>query len=130
MVSWGFAFKKGFFIFLWTILWGILGGVIALVISGGSILALFMNPYAYTSTSSWIAAMLGIMAGMLIGILISTIGNYATIVKITLESIPEAGLAAAPTATTQSKITRICPNCGRVLAGEAKFCPHCGKTLD
>jgi hypothetical protein len=26
-------------------------------------------------------------------------------------------------------ITRICPNCGRVIAENVKFCPHCGKQL-
>jgi hypothetical protein len=33
---------------------------------------------------------------------------------------------APPPAQT---ITRICPNCGRVIAENLKFCPHCGKQL-
>ena len=28
------------------------------------------------------------------------------------------------------KITRICPKCGYVLTGDAKFCPHCGKSFE
>ena len=35
-------------------------------------------------------AMVGIFAGMIIGSLIASIGVYATIVKITLESVKEA----------------------------------------
>lgn len=27
------------------------------------------------------------------------------------------------------KITRVCPQCGRVLDEDAKFCPRCGKEL-
>ena len=29
----------------------------------------------------------------------------------------------------QQPITRVCPQCGRVLNGDLKFCPHCGKQL-
>ncbi len=29
----------------------------------------------------------------------------------------------------QRPITRICPNCGRVIDENLKFCPHCGKQL-
>ncbi|MDA4126068.1 MAG: zinc ribbon domain-containing protein [Thaumarchaeota archaeon] len=29
----------------------------------------------------------------------------------------------------QPTITRICPNCGRVVAEDTKFCPNCGKSL-
>ncbi len=29
----------------------------------------------------------------------------------------------------QQPITRICPQCGRVLDEDVKFCPHCGRQL-
>jgi hypothetical protein len=29
----------------------------------------------------------------------------------------------------QQQVTRICPNCGRVLQENQKFCPYCGKQL-
>ncbi len=81
MVSWGYAFRRGAVIWLWTIVWGIVGFVISMVISGGSILVLITNP-----TSPPAGAIVGIFAGIIIGILVSSIGNYATMVKIILES--------------------------------------------
>lgn len=89
MVSWGFAFKKGLIIFLWNILWAIVGGVIGLIISGGSLFAA-MPALMSGDTSVVEGAMIGIFAGMIIGSLIASIGVYATIVKITLESVKEA----------------------------------------
>jgi len=34
-----------------------------------------------------------------------------------------------PPQQVQRPITRICPNCGRVVDENIKFCPHCGKQL-
>jgi len=34
-----------------------------------------------------------------------------------------------PQSPTQQTVTRICPNCGRVVAENVKFCPYCGKQL-
>jgi hypothetical protein len=82
MVSWGYAFRRGLVIWLWTILWGIIGAVIAIAISGGSILALITNPTGGIAAG----ATVGIFAGIIIGALVSAIGNYAAIVKIILES--------------------------------------------
>lgn len=82
MVSWGYAFKRGLVIWLWTIVWGIVGGVIALAISGGSLLALITNPTGSVAAG----AIAGMFAGVFVGVLISSIGNYATMVKIILES--------------------------------------------
>jgi hypothetical protein len=82
MVSWGYAFKRGFIIWLWILLWGIIGGVIALAISGGSLLAYVSNPTSEGFTGS----MVGVFAGVIIGALIASIGGYATIVKIILDS--------------------------------------------
>ncbi len=81
MVSWGYAFRRGLIIWLWTIVWGIIGAVIAIVISGGSILVLITNP-----NNPPAGAIVGIVAGIIIGALVSAIGNYAAMVKIILES--------------------------------------------
>jgi hypothetical protein len=89
MVSWGFAFKKGFFIFLWCIVWGIIGGIIVLVIGGFSLLSLFTGNVNTITTSQVVNAFVGMMAGAIVGSIISTIGMFATIVKITLESVEE-----------------------------------------
>jgi len=89
VVSWTYAFKKGAMIFLWTIVWGVVGGVVALVISGGAILSMISNPSNFTNASSAMGAFLGVFVGVLLGALIAAIGNYATIVKVTLESVEE-----------------------------------------
>ena len=86
MVSWGYAFKRGLVIWLWTILWGIVGGIIALIISGGSLIAVVSNP---SDSSTWTGAMVGVFAGVIIGSLIAAIGGLAAIVKIVLESAEE-----------------------------------------
>jgi len=33
------------------------------------------------------------------------------------------------TLTAESEVTRVCPQCGKVLTEDAKFCPRCGKEL-
>lgn len=95
MVSWSFAFKKGFIIFLWSILWGIAGTLIALVISGGAILAVALDPWAFTGLRG-VGPALAMFAGIIVGVLVASIGNYATIVKITLESVEETRRTERP----------------------------------
>ena len=96
MVLWSYAFRKGFMIFLWSIVWTIVGIVVALIISGGSLFTLFASfgafssyPYGYASPSLALGSIIGIFAGIIIGSLVAGIGNYATIVKIVLESVEE-----------------------------------------
>lgn len=101
MVSWQYAFSKGVVMWLWSLVWGIIGGVVALIISGGSILALMPN-ITYNSTGYAPGAIsmmaLGpIMAGVFIGTLIASIGGYATVVKIVLESAQELESPRQPT---------------------------------
>jgi hypothetical protein len=90
MVSWGFAFKKGAIIFLWSIVWGIIGGVIFLIIGGagwfGAIGAIIADP---TDISPIMGAMGLMIAGGVIGGIISGIGMYATMVKIIVETVQE-----------------------------------------
>lgn len=85
MVSWGFAFKKGFIIWLWSIVWFILAGIISIVISGGSLFVFFTNP---SETSLW-ASIAGMGIGIFVGMLIYTVFLFATVVKITMESTLE-----------------------------------------
>lgn len=75
-------------------MWSIVGGVVALIISGGSLLALISSisssySYGYSYPGVAIGSIIGIFAGMIIGSLVAAIGNYATIVKIVLESVKE-----------------------------------------
>jgi hypothetical protein len=87
MVSWGFAFKKGLIIFLWTIVWGIIGSVIGFVLGGTALFAIMTNPPA--DVGGLLMAMIGIMGAFGVGSLITIILAYATIVKITMESTLE-----------------------------------------
>ena len=89
MTSWGFAFRKGLVIWLWSIVWGIIGAIIGIVISGGSLFAIIMDPTALTSPSTMAGAMLGMFAGIFIGSLIAMIGMYAAMVKIITEAVEE-----------------------------------------
>ena len=45
---------------------------------------------------------------------------------------PQTYTSPPPPAYAQSQqpITRICPQCGRVVNENTKFCPHCGKQLN
>jgi len=86
MVSWAYAFKRGLIIFLWSIVWGIVAGAVMLVVGGGAFFAILANP---TNSSAWAGGLTLFIVGAIIGGLISAIGNYATIVKVTLESIEE-----------------------------------------
>ncbi len=116
MVSWGFAFKKGFIIFLWTILWGFLGGIIAIAVSGGALIAAI----AAGTYEAVLGAFAGILGGTILGMLIASIGTYASIVKVVMESTLEA---------SEKTATRLCTQCGRKVPLDMKYCPHCGKTF-
>ncbi len=89
MTSWGFAFRKGLIIWLWSILWGIIGAIIGAIISGGSLMTMFMDPTALLSPTAMAGAMLGMLAGIFIGSLIALIGMYAAMVKIITEAVEE-----------------------------------------
>jgi len=94
MVSWGFAFKKGFIIFLWSIVWGIIGGIITMVIGGSSIVLILTNP---SNSNAWIGGLALMVIGSLIGSLIAAVLVFATILKITMEStLEEARKPPAP----------------------------------
>lgn len=63
-----------------------------------------------------------------LGSLLGVIGGILALVYK-----PQAFAPQRPIAWTQQTgpqvITRICPQCGRVLSEEIKFCPYCGKEL-
>ena len=82
MVSWNFAFKKGLVIFCWSILWGIIGGIVALIAISGLFSVALTDPA--TIASGIYATSLFLI--VFITVLISSIGIYATIVKVTVET--------------------------------------------
>jgi len=96
MVSWGFAFRKGFTILLWSILWCIVGTVIAAIISGGAIVTIMTNWSTYVSPTTGALdfnklggplAMLTV--GYFIAMIITAVLILATILKITMETTLE-----------------------------------------
>jgi hypothetical protein len=63
-----------------------------------------------------------------IGSLLALIGG---ILALTYNPIPigaQSGAMWNQPASPQ-QITRICPQCGRIIENNVKFCPHCGKEL-
>ncbi len=142
MVGWGFAFKRGFILWLWCILWGIVGVVVFLIISIGSIsplVALILNPTPETLTPEALAStvpqlIIGTVAGILAGSFIAVIGAFASIVKVVGDAVEERirrrSLAEAvrePTIPTPRSTTQYCPNCGRqIIDLSVVYCPDCG----
>jgi hypothetical protein len=65
------------------------------------------------------------LGGFIVGMILGIIGGALGIVWK-----PSAPSAPAVTPVATQPITRVCPQCGRVLSEDVKFCPHCGKALE
>ncbi len=136
MVSWGFAFRKGLVIFLWSIVWAIIGVVISSVIAGVAVLNILSNRTAANAFAS-----LGIIiAGFIVGYLIYSIGVYATIVKVTMEGMAQQATMAemqtrtmssmgAPPPTQAMDSSLKCRACGATAPTGSTKCPNCGAML-
>ena len=141
MVGWGFAFGRGFVIFLWSILWAIVGGIIAVVISGGALFSLASNPTA--AITNPLALIGSFFLGIFLAVFVSIIGLYASIVKVAVDGAmkqieasgfrqPPASynLGTQPTlAFTPSPVIRFCKNCGSSIPSGSPKCPTCGANL-
>ncbi|RLI44752.1 hypothetical protein DRO69_06685 [Candidatus Bathyarchaeota archaeon] len=94
---------------------------------------LYVNP---EKSTTWgviilvfsIVSLLFRLEGFIVGTILGIIGGTLAIAWKPSPPSPPPTPAVAP-ATTQP-ITRVCPQCGRVLSEEVKFCPHCGKALE
>jgi uncharacterized membrane protein required for colicin V production len=93
MVHWSFAFKRGAVVFLWVLLWSIIGWIIAIAFSLPFIYSIINYATSYLQNPSSTPQMGALYAnvglaivGGIIGALVTTIGTYATIIKITLEA--------------------------------------------
>jgi len=71
------------------------------------------------SILSWFGAAGGFIIGFILGLIGGILG---------LVWKPKAPYPSAPPSAATLPI-RVCPNCGRQIAMDAKFCPHCGKPL-
>lgn len=140
MVGWGFAFGRGFVIFLWTIVWGIVAGILALLISGGAFVTAFSNPTGLaTNPTAFLGAFL---LAIFLSAFIALIGFYATVVKVTVDAtlreLEKSGLLSRgssypmgpqPTMTVPPMLKKYCPNCGNSIPGGTVKCPSCGATI-
>ena len=141
MVGWGFAFGRGFVVFLWSIVWAIVGGIIAALISGGTLLTLASNPTA--AIANPLALIGSFLLGIFLAVFVSVIGLYATIVKVSVDGAlkqmessgfrqtsPSYNLGTQPTlAIAPSSSTKFCKNCGSSIPSGSPKCPTCGANL-
>ena len=139
MVTWGRAWRAAGAWLGWSFIWGLAGlaliGLGIAVIIGS--IATLPSIYSYYNPTSMITGMIGGIALIIIGQIITTLGSHASYVKITSEvtaeevkrlmaQMPISQPTAAPATAPGS---RICPQCGHVVDGKTKFCPYCGKPL-
>lgn len=109
---------------LWVLL-GVLGLICGILVVVGAVM-LCVNqernvPWGvitiiFSVISLFFAYFGGFVAGMILGIIGGALG-------IAWKPSPPPDPAPTP-------ITRVCPQCGRVLTQEVKFCPHYGKALE
>ena len=136
----------GIFVLLGGLIWAVVGTIIAFMSGLGFLLYAFvifgiimiagaaMMYSAPSSAKTWgiVVLILGIFS--LIGIS-TTLGGILAIIGGALAIGWKPSTEAPPPPPTYApgvrgeKITRICPQCGRVIAEDLKYCPHCGKQL-
>lgn len=150
MVSWWFAFKKGFKLWLLFDLWigvGLLIVAIAIIIGATSVAPLVTDvmqtppesPEALIeSIKNMIPAIAGIIAGVIIGPLLAALGCFASIVKVVTDAVEERALKRSlaevpvrrPTVPVPPSAAQCCPNCGRQIVDPAVvYCPDCGAKI-
>jgi hypothetical protein len=125
-------FGLGYTYLLGLGVWMLITSILIIVFAG----KLKANPMEH---SKW-GALILVFSIIGVGGLLAFIGG---ILALVYKPIPAAGQPYAPTpqqpyapapqyAPQQGipqNITRICPQCGRVVNENVKFCPHCGKQL-
>jgi hypothetical protein len=134
--SYYYGVDVGLFGWGWTVLlglgaWMLITSILIIVFAG----KLKANPMEH---SKW-GALILVFSLIGVGGLLAFIGG---ILALTYKPIPAAGQPYAPTPQPYASapqyapqqgipqnITRICPQCGRVVNENVKFCPHCGKQL-
>ena len=139
----GSYIDTGLFGFSWTILigfglWMLITSILVIVFAG----KLKSNPMEHTKWGALILVFSIIGVG---GLLAFIGGILALVYKPILAQQPYGyapppaqpyaqqpqyyGPQQAPAQQAPQRITRICPQCGRVVDENVKFCPHCGKAL-
>jgi hypothetical protein len=120
-------------------IWTLIASLLIIVFAG----KLNSNPMGHSKWGALILVFSILDALSLLGALLAFIGG---ILALVYKPIPISGqpmyqqpygqpqtyTSPPPPAYAQSQqpITRICPQCGRVINETTKFCPHCGKQLN
>jgi len=95
------------------------------------VLAGIVTPFLYWEEQrSWLTgALISISFPLLpYGFVMALVGILLIVMGIVIkEEMPTREPIPIPPAPPL--ITRICPQCGRVLAEDMKYCPNCGKAL-
>jgi magnesium-transporting ATPase (P-type) len=101
-------------LFLGIGIWTIITSIVVIISAG----MLHSNPWAHTRWGVLILVFSIIGLGWW---LLGVIGGILALVYK-----PQAPIPPQP---PMQAVTRICPQCGRVMSEDVKFCPHCGKEL-
>ncbi len=137
-------YGAGLFGWSWTILFGLgIWTLIASILIMVFARKLNSNPMGHSKWGALILVFSILNALSLLGALLAFIGG---ILGLVYKPIPISGqpmyqqpygqpqtYTSPPPpvyAQNQQPITRICPQCGRVVNENTKFCPHCGKQLN
>jgi hypothetical protein len=84
--------------------------------------------YQEAQAPSLVLGILGIFFALLIGGIFLILA-YTKLANVTSGRAPPVVMAAPPPAAMPQPAGRVCPNCGRPIAMDAKFCNHCGHEL-
>jgi len=141
MVGWGYAFGRGFVVFLWGIVWAIVGGIIAILVTGSTLIAIISNPTAIATNPQALVGLIGAMfLGIILAVFVAVIGLYATIVKVAvdgaLRQMEKSGYRQTPSSYTMATqptlsfaptpVVKFCKSCGASLPPGILKCPQCG----
>jgi hypothetical protein len=138
----GFADSFTFFgtaaVFLGFSIWALITSILIIVFAG----KLKSNPMGHSKWGALILVFSLIGFGgwlAFIGGILALVYKPIPIAGYPPQGYPPQGYAPQPQYAPQGypqqpvyqqPITRICPNCGRVVAENLKFCPNCGKQLN
>jgi len=107
----------------WFLIFGAITGIIVIV---GAIM-LYSQPRQHLiwGIIVLVFSILSILSsgGLIIGLILGIVGGALGI------AWKPGAAPVVPTPPAPPVITRICPQCGRVLAEDVKYCPYCGKEL-
>jgi len=107
----------------WFLIFGMVTGVIVIV---GAVM-MYSQPKQHLvwGIIVLVFSILSVLSagGLIIGLILGIVGGALGI------AWRPVAMSALPPPPTPPVITRVCPQCGRVLAEDVRYCPYCGKAL-